>query len=121
MVSRICCLELRNAFCGHNAAAVAGSLQLQPVVVLTVFKDLSRVLDFSMISVRYEPAIGVRHEPAIEQTLSWAQQAADNGAYEEALDWLDVVDLVDRALPAEWELTRESWRALAARNGHESG
>lgn len=72
------------------------------------------MLDFSTISVRYEPAIGVRYEPAIEQTLGWAKQAADSGSYQEALDWLDVVDHVDRALPAEWEQTRESWRALAA-------
>jgi hypothetical protein len=54
-----------------------------------------------------------RREGAVEQTLSWAQEAAERGAFDEALDWLDVVDQVDKALPAEWEDVRLTWRQLA--------
>ena len=58
-----------------------------------------------------------RHQRAVEQTLTWAREAAAQGALGDALDWLRVVEIVDGALPPGWEPTRQLW-ALMARAQH---
>jgi hypothetical protein len=54
-----------------------------------------------------------RDELALAQTLGWAQEAADRADFDEAIDWLHVVELVHGALPDEWTPTRQAWRTLA--------
>jgi hypothetical protein len=51
-----------------------------------------------------------RHERAVANTLGFAREAAASGDFAGALEWLGVVEIVDGALPAGWELTRAVWR-----------
>lgn len=51
-----------------------------------------------------------RHDLAVRQSLRWAQTAAAEGDYEEALSWLATVEAVDGALPDGWERRRAEWR-----------
>jgi hypothetical protein len=55
-----------------------------------------------------------RHERAVANTLCWAQEAAADEAFGDALEWLHVVELVDGALTPDWERTQASWRLLDA-------
>jgi hypothetical protein len=55
-----------------------------------------------------------RHERAVANTLCWAREAAAHEAFNDALEWLHVVELVDGALTPGWEQTQASWRLLAA-------
>src|SRR6188472_2407093 len=48
-----------------------------------------------------------RHERAVANTLCWAQEAAAHEAFSDALEWLNVVELVDGALTPGWERTAE--------------
>ena len=50
-----------------------------------------------------------RHERAVANTLGFAREAAPSGDFTGALEWLGVVEIVDGALPAEWERTRALW------------
>jgi hypothetical protein len=51
-----------------------------------------------------------RHARAVANTLGFAREAAAQGDFAGALEWLGVVEIVDGALPAGWELTRAVWR-----------
>jgi len=53
-----------------------------------------------------------RHERAVEQTLRWALEAAAEGAFGDALEWLRVVEVVDVILPPGWERTQQLWVLL---------
>jgi hypothetical protein len=55
-----------------------------------------------------------RHECAVAQTLRWAQEAAVNQSFDDALEWLQTVTIVDGPLSPDWERTRASWHRLAA-------
>jgi hypothetical protein len=55
-----------------------------------------------------------RHRSAVDNTLSWAQDAADREHFVKALAWLDLVELVDGRLTGEWVQRKASWRLLAA-------
>ena len=50
-----------------------------------------------------------RHQNAVANTLGLAREAAARGDFADALEWLAVVDVVDGALPAGWELKRAVW------------
>jgi hypothetical protein len=56
------------------------------------------------------PSVEQRHERAVAQTLRWAQEAADRDAFGDALDWLDVVEVVEGDLAPGWKRTQSSWR-----------
>jgi hypothetical protein len=59
-----------------------------------------------------------RHQRAVANTLGLAREAAAKGDFAGALEWLGVVEIVDGALPAGWELTRASWlRGQASADG----
>jgi len=59
-----------------------------------------------------------RHERAVANTLGLAREAAAKGDFAGALEWLVVVEIVDEALSAGWELTRTSWlRGQASAEG----
>lgn len=59
---------------------------------------------------------GTRHEHAVANTLSWADQAAAEGEYARALAWLDALDAIGAPLPEAYEAKRPVWaRAFAAR------
>ena len=49
-----------------------------------------------------------------ERDVCWAQEAAAEEAFSDALEWLHLVELVDGALTPRWERTQASWRVLAA-------
>ena len=51
----------------------------------------------------------------VEQTLEWAQHAADAGDLRDALEWLSVVRSVAGELPAEWR----GWLRAALERGLE--
>jgi hypothetical protein len=51
-----------------------------------------------------------RHQWAVAQTLGFAQEAAARGDFEDALQWLRVVEVVDGGLPVAWQRTRAVWR-----------
>ena len=55
-----------------------------------------------------------RHERAVANTLCWAQEAAADEAFSDALEWLRVIELVDGALTPGWERTQASWRLRVA-------
>jgi hypothetical protein len=54
-----------------------------------------------------------RHESAVAQTLRWAQEAAARGRADEALEWAQLIELMDGGLPPDWEPARQCWRELA--------
>ncbi len=63
-----------------------------------------------------------RHERAVANTLRLAREAAASGDFAAALEWLTVVEIVDGALPAGWELTHALWlRGRASANGDRGG
>ena len=51
-----------------------------------------------------------RHERAVANTFGLAEEAAAKGDFRGALEWLDVLEIVDGVLRPEWEQTRASWR-----------
>jgi hypothetical protein len=60
-----------------------------------------------------------RHRDAVGQSLAWAQAAADAGDFEEALAWLDTVEVIAAEMPPGWAKKRGEWvraqeRALEA-------
>ena len=55
-----------------------------------------------------------RHERAVAQSLRWAQEAAVNQSFDDALGWLQTVAMVDGPLSPDWQRTQASWRLLAA-------
>lgn len=57
-----------------------------------------------------------RHERAVANTLSWADRAAANGEYAEALAWLDTLEAIGAKLPDLYLAKRPVWaRASASR------
>lgn len=57
-----------------------------------------------------------RHERAVANTLSWADQAAAYGEYAEALAWLNTLDAIGSPLPEAYAAKRPAWaQACAAR------
>ncbi|MGA9858084.1 MAG: hypothetical protein WBQ18_09490 [Solirubrobacteraceae bacterium] len=55
-----------------------------------------------------------RHARAITQTLAWAREAAARDAFDEALDWLRTVEVVEGELSPDWQETQAYWRRLRA-------
>ncbi len=55
-----------------------------------------------------------RHKTAVANTFCWAQEAAAHEAFDDALEWLRTVEVVDGPLSADWQRTRASWRLLVA-------
>jgi hypothetical protein len=55
-----------------------------------------------------------RHERAVAQTLRWAQEAAVSQSFDDALEWLQTVAIVDGPLSPDWQRMQASWRLLAA-------
>lgn len=55
-----------------------------------------------------------RHQRAVEQSLSWAQSAADAGDLCDALGWLDTVLSVDGVLPGPWRERHGQWQQALA-------
>ena len=55
-----------------------------------------------------------RHERAVAQTLGWAQEAAAGQLFDDALEWLQTVEVVDGPLSPGWQRMQASWRLLAA-------
>lgn len=47
-----------------------------------------------------------RHQWAVAQTLGFAQEAAARGDFNGALQWLEVVEVLDGGLPVEWQRTQ---------------
>jgi hypothetical protein len=50
-----------------------------------------------------------RHERAVARSLAFAQDAAAEGDFANAVGWLQVVQAVDGGLPPEWERTLTGW------------
>jgi len=66
------------------------------------------------------PSVGnERHQRAIGNTLHWAEEAAQRDAFDEALGWLRVVEVVDGALPPGWEGRQAAWRRQATTGDHQ--
>jgi hypothetical protein len=53
-----------------------------------------------------------KHEAAIFHTLSWADEAAADHDYADALEWLDLIEAIGDRLPEEHQRKRATW-ALA--------
>lgn len=52
-----------------------------------------------------------RHELAVRQSLRWAEAAAAEGDFGQALSWLATVEAVEGGLPGDWSQRRDAWRA----------
>lgn len=66
-------------------------------------------------TLRSQPDGLGRHELAVRQSLRWAQRAAAEGDYGNALGWLATVEAVDGRLPDGWEERRRSWEVAGER------
>ncbi len=55
------------------------------------------------------------HATAVTNTLGWADEAAADGRYAEALSWLLTIEAIGDALPAEYRRRRSTWTAAALR------
>lgn len=51
-----------------------------------------------------------RHQWAVAQMLGFAQEAAVRGDFKSALQWLEVVEVVDGVLAVKWLRTRALWQ-----------
>jgi hypothetical protein len=56
-------------------------------------------------------AHGDDQSPPVAVALDWAEVAAMLGDYRDALRWLEYVERVSGALPAEYDERRRSWLA----------
>jgi len=54
-----------------------------------------------------------KHERAVANTLDWADRAAANGEYAEALAWLEMLDAIEAGLPPACIERRSSWARAA--------
>jgi hypothetical protein len=52
-----------------------------------------------------------KHRTAVERTLQWADEAAARGDHGDALAWLDTVEAIGDALPAQYRVKRGEWLA----------
>ncbi len=50
-----------------------------------------------------------RHERALQQTFTWAQEAAARGDLAEAVSWLTMLESLEGRLPPAWEAQRRRW------------
>jgi len=50
-----------------------------------------------------------RHERAVARSPGFAQDAAAEGGFVDAVRWLQVVQAVDGGLPGDWERTLAGW------------
>lgn len=55
-----------------------------------------------------------RHRIAVERSLRWAEQAAEQGDYANALSWLATIEAVDGELPTPYDARRVDWAARLA-------
>lgn len=55
-----------------------------------------------------------RHEAAVANTLGWADRAAADGDYADALAWLATLDAIGVPLPAEYVAKRPAWVSASA-------
>ena len=62
-----------------------------------------------------------RHERAVAQTLSWADEAAACGDYAGALAWLRTVEMVGDRLSSDYDAKRQRWRQVVRANLGQSG
>jgi hypothetical protein len=53
---------------------------------------------------------GAKHRTAVATTLGWADAAALEGDYAEALAWLDTLDAVGEPLSSEYRAKRAAWQ-----------
>ena len=73
----------------------------------------------SPLTGAYEPADATRrprfgftpkrHQVAVQRSLSWADDAARDGDYANALSWLATIEAIDGALPESYEARRRAW------------
>ncbi len=56
-----------------------------------------------------------RHRAAVANTLSWADNAAAQGDYAEALAWLEALDAMGEPLGAEYRSKRAAWQEALTR------
>lgn len=50
------------------------------------------------------------HAAAVARTLTWAEESAARGDYEDALAWLGVLDVIGERLPHAYAEKRGAWR-----------
>lgn len=60
---------------------------------------------------RWRRASTPRHEAAVQRSLRWADEAAQQGDYANALSWLATIEAVDGSLPPSYESRRLDWAA----------
>jgi hypothetical protein len=61
-----------------------------------------------------------RHRASVARSLRWADEAAERADFADALGWVRIVEVVDGALPDEYQTKRNGWR-LALSSARESG
>ena len=54
-----------------------------------------------------------KHEDAVRNTLSWAEEAAASGDYAGAVAWLDTISAIGDSLPPSYRTKRAAWMAAA--------
>jgi hypothetical protein len=54
-----------------------------------------------------------RYRAAVARSLSWADEAAENGDHADALSWLRTIEAIGDQLNAEYQAKRQLWMALA--------
>ncbi len=54
-------------------------------------------------------SVDERHERAVAQSCRFADAAADIGDFDEALAWLQAVEMVDGPLAPQWDVKRAMW------------
>jgi hypothetical protein len=64
---------------------------------------------------RGRPSRFARHQAAVRQTLTFADEAAADGDHRTALAWLATIEAVDGVLPPGAERKRLAWAAAADR------
>jgi len=66
-----------------------------------------------------------RHRAAVANTLVWADQAAADGRYRDALEWLATIEAIGDVLPKSYLTKRSAWSAASgsapARRAGQSG
>lgn len=70
----------------------------------------------SMALSKVEGSNDTRHLAAVERSLAWADAAAQQGDFAEALAWIRMLEAIGHEITGEEDVKREAWLAALAAN-----
>jgi hypothetical protein len=106
---------LRCTQCGLSYGSAANPQHLLSSAGASCPRCGERLVEARERARRFHPRPATeRHRLAVERSLRWAEDAAEQGDYANALSWLATIEAIDGELPAGYEARRTSWAERVA-------